>query len=145
MEKEMNKNPKVDECMSKLEHSFKVTWEEIREIVLSVNPRMEEDIKWGAPTFLYKGNLAIFNPRAKKFVNLTFHTGAMIDDPEGILEGDAKEAKGFRENSSEELGGRRVGFEKVVRSWIDLKNKQLDLPIQAFYHTHQRGYEPLIQ
>ena len=57
---------------------------------------MEEDIKWGAPTFMYKGNLATFNPRAKKFVNLTFHTGAEIEDPEGVLEGDAKEARVLR-------------------------------------------------
>ena len=34
---------------------------------------------------------------------LTFHTGALISDPEGVLEGDAKEARVFRVKSGEEL------------------------------------------
>ena len=119
----MNKNPKVDAYMQDLENPLKDIWEQIRDIVLGVDPGMEEDIKWGAPTFIYKGNMATFNPRAKKFVNLTFHTGALISDPEGVLEGEAKEARVFRVKSGEELGGKRAGLEKVVRNWIELKDQ----------------------
>jgi hypothetical protein len=114
----MNKNPKVDAFMFKLENPLKDLWEQIREIVLGVDPKMEEVIKWGAPTFIYKGNLATFNPRAKKFVNLTFHTGARIDDPDDVLEGDAKEARVFRVKDSQELSDKKSGLEKVVASWI---------------------------
>ena len=119
----MNKNPKVDEYMQKLDNPFKETWEGIREIILGVDPKMEEDIKWGAPTFIYNGNLATFNPRAKKFVNLTFHTGALIDDPDGVLEGDAKEARVFRVESDEELSKKKAGLEKVVKHWVQLKDQ----------------------
>jgi len=119
----MNKNPKVDAYMQELENPLKDIWEQIRDIVLGVDPRMEEDIKWGAPTFIYKGNLATFNPRAKKFVNLTFHTGALISDPEGVLEGDAKEARVFRVKSGEELSGKKAGLEMVVKNWIQLKDQ----------------------
>ena len=83
----------------------------------------EQEPKWGAPTFIYKGNLATFNPRAKKFVNLTFHTGALISDPEGVLEGDAKEARVFRVKSGEELSGKKAGLEMVVKNWIQLKDQ----------------------
>jgi hypothetical protein len=109
--------------MRKLDNPFKDLWEDIREIVLSTDPKMEEDIKWGAPTFIYKGNLATFNPRAKKFVNLTFHTGAIIDDQAGVLEGDSKEARVFRVENADDLQNKRVGLENVVRSWIALKDK----------------------
>lgn len=119
----MNKNSKVDVYMQELETPLKALWEQIRDIILDVDPRMEEDIKWGAPTFIYKGNMATFNPRAKKFVNLTFHTGALISDPEGVLDGDAKEARVFRVGSSEELSGKRSGLEAVVRNWIQLKDQ----------------------
>jgi len=119
----MNKNPKVDVYMQDLENPLKDIWEQIRDIVLGVDPRMEEDIKWGAPTFIYKGNIATFNPRAKKFVNLTFHTGALIDDPDGVLEGEAKEARVFRVKSGEELGEKKAGPEMVVRNWIELKDQ----------------------
>ena len=86
----MGRNAKVDEYINKLDNPHKDLWEKIRTIILEVDERMEEDIKWGAPTFIYNGNLATFNPRAKKFVNLTFHTGAEIEDPDQVLEGDAK-------------------------------------------------------
>jgi hypothetical protein len=119
----MNKNPKVDAFMEKSDNPLKDIWEDVREIVLNVDPKMEEDIKWGAPTFIYKGNLATFNPRAKQFVNLTFHTGAMIEDPDGVLEGDAKEARVFRVTDSEELEGKKTGLVKVVNNWIQLKDQ----------------------
>jgi hypothetical protein len=119
----MNKNPKVDAYMQDLDNPLKEIWESIRTIVLETDPKMEEDIKWGAPTFIYKGNLATFNPRAKKFVNLTFHTGATINDPEGVLEGDAKEARSFRAANSEELETKKAGLEAVVRNWIQLQDK----------------------
>jgi hypothetical protein len=117
----MNRNPKVDQYLESLDHPLKDLWEEIRVIVLGTDSKIEEDIKWGAPTFIYRGNLATFNPRAKKFVNLTFHTGAEIDDPAGVLEGDAKEARVFRVASSEELSEKRKGLEEVVVNWITLK------------------------
>ena len=41
--------------------------------------------------------MATFNPRAKKLVDLTFHTGAQISAPEGVLDGNAKEARVFRD------------------------------------------------
>ena len=119
----MNKNPKVDEYMEKLDNPMKELWEQIREIILAVDPKMSEDIKWGAPTFIYKGNLATFNPRAKKFVNLTFHTGALINDPDGVLEGEAKEARVFRITDGDELNAKKEGLEKVVQNWIELKDQ----------------------
>jgi hypothetical protein len=119
----MNKNQTVDTYMQELDNPLKDIWEQIRDIVLGVDPKMEEDIKWGAPTFIYKGNLATFNPRAKKFVNLTFHTGALIIDPDDVLEGDAKEARVFRVESSEELSAKKSGLEKVVVNWIQLKDQ----------------------
>jgi hypothetical protein len=118
----VNKNPKVDAYLQKLDNPHKQLWQAIRDTVLAVDPKMEEDIKWGAPTFIYKGNLATFNPRAKKFVNLTFHTGATIDDPDGVLEGDSKEARVLRVDSQADLDKKRPGLEKVVRSWIKLQD-----------------------
>ena len=119
----MNKNPKVDVFFDKLENPLKEIWEQIRETILGVDNKITEDIKWSAPTFIYKGNIATFNPRAKKFVNLTFHTGATIDDPDGVLEGDSKEARVFRVINSEELKKKKIGLEKVVKNWIRLKDQ----------------------
>ncbi len=120
----MNKNAKVDEWMANADNPFKDLWEIIRSTVLSSDPKMEEDIKWGAPTFMYKGNLATFNPRAKKFINLTFHTGATIKDPDGILEGDAAEARVFRVESEGEFNTKKSGLESVIRNWITMQDSK---------------------
>ena len=119
----MTKNPEVDAYMRDLDNPLKDVWEAIRDIVLGVDPKMQEDIKWSAPNFFYKGNLATFNPRAKKFVNLTFHTGALIGDPDCVLDGDAKKARVFRVGGSEELAEKKAGLEKVVKNWIQLKDQ----------------------
>jgi hypothetical protein len=118
----MGKNPEVDKYLANLDNPHKDLWHEIRRIILDADSKMEEEIKWGAPTFVYKGNLATFNPRAKKFVNLTFHTGATIEDPHSVLEGDAKEARVFRVESSEELTTKRAGLEAVVRNWVEIQD-----------------------
>ena len=119
----MNKNPKVDDYMQALDNPLKDIWEQVRDVILGVDPKMEEDIKWKAPTFIYKGNLATFNPRAKSHVNLMFHYGAQIPDPDGVLEGDAKEVRVLRITDSEALARKRAGLEKVVRNWIQLKDQ----------------------
>jgi hypothetical protein len=118
----MNYNPEVQAYFDKLDNPLKPLWLEIRDIILGADPKMEEEIKWGAPTFTFRGNLATFNPRAKKFVNLTFHTGALIRDPEGVLEGDAKDARVFRVANSDELLDRWRGLETVVKNWITKKD-----------------------
>ncbi|MFC2159593.1 DUF1801 domain-containing protein [Actinomycetota bacterium] len=116
------RNKKVNIFMDDLDNPRKELWEDIRTIILNIDSKIEEDIKWGAPTFIYKGNIATFNPRAKNFVNLTFHTGAFIDDPDGVLEGEAKEARVFRIESQEEFFQKKAGLEKVIKNWIELKD-----------------------
>jgi len=120
----MSESAKVGEWMSNTDNPFKDLWEIIRKTIMNTDPKMEEDIKWGAPTFIYKGNLATFNPRAKKFVNLTFHTGATIDDPDGVLEGDAAEARVFRVESEDEFNNKKSGLESVVRNWIGMQDSK---------------------
>jgi hypothetical protein len=115
---------KVDDWMANADNPFKDLWEIIRRTILNTDSKMEEDIKWGAPTFMYKGNLATFNPRAKKFVNLTFHTGATINDPEGVLEGDAAEARVLRVANEEEFNSKKSGLESVVRNWITMQDSK---------------------
>ena len=54
---------------------------------------MAETIKWKSPTFMYKGNMASFNPRSKSHVSLMFHTGASIPGDHPRLEGGGDTAR----------------------------------------------------
>lgn len=120
----MNKTDKVDQFLNQLDNPLVNEMRAVRDIILSASGYISEDIKWAAPSFFYKDNMATFNPRAKKFVNLTFHKGALIDDDSGLLEGDQKEARVARFHSMEEVHEKKAALESVVRKWIEVMDEQ---------------------
>ena len=118
----MNINPQVDEFMTALDHPLKAELQRVREIVLAADEKMTEVIKWGGPTFVYKGNLATLTPRTKRFVNLFFQTGATIPNGHGLLEGDAKEVRVARFHDMQDIDEKAAALQSVVREWIKLKD-----------------------
>jgi hypothetical protein len=116
----MNKTAQVSQFIEKLDNPLKKEMNAVREIILNVSPKISEDIKWSAPNFVYKGNIATFNPRAKKFVNLTFHKGALIQDKTGLLEGDKPEARVARFNDMDDVLKKKEALETVIKQWIEL-------------------------
>ena len=64
------RNSDVDAWLATYENPMKPLVERVREIVLEADERIGETIKWSTPTFVYKGNLASFQPRAKQFVSI---------------------------------------------------------------------------
>lgn len=114
----MNKTEKVTRFIEALDNPLKNELEEVRNIILGASDKITEDIKWSAPSFAYKDNMATFNPRAKKFVNLTFHKGSLINDTTGLLEGDQKEARVARFYNMEDVAEKKQALEKIVIEWI---------------------------
>ncbi len=120
----MNKTEKVSAFLKALDNPLKEEMEEVRNIILAASDKITEDIKWSAPSFAYIDNMATFNPRAKKFVNLTFHKGALIDDTSGLLEGDQKEARVARFYNMEDVIGKKEALSNVVRKWVETMDAQ---------------------
>lgn len=116
----MNKSSAVNEFLSNFDHPLKAEIEAVREIILSASDKITESVKWSAPSYAYKDNLCTFNPRAKKFVNLTFHKGALINDSTGLLEGDQKEARVARFTNMEEVEAKKADLQQVVLKWIEV-------------------------
>uniref|UniRef100_A0AAN0NLP6 DUF1801 domain-containing protein n=1 Tax=Yoonia rhodophyticola TaxID=3137370 RepID=A0AAN0NLP6_9RHOB len=54
------KNPDVDAWLDAYDNPMKPVVEALREVILDADPRVSETIKWQAPTFVYKGNIASF-------------------------------------------------------------------------------------
>lgn len=113
----------VDEYMEKLDNPLKAEMEQVRVIILSASEKVTEDIKWSAPSFYYKDNICTFNPRAKKFVNLTFHKGALINDKTGLLEGDAKEARVARFENMGDIANKKNDLISVINEWVIMMDK----------------------
>lgn len=117
-----NINPEVDQWFNEFDHPLKAAMQLTRQLILEADPRIEETIKWKAPTFTYKGNLASFQPRAKKFVSLMFHYGAQIPGDHPVLEGDAAQARSMRLQDEADVEAKRAALTAVVRAWCDWKD-----------------------
>jgi hypothetical protein len=82
---------------------------------------MTKCIKWSTPTFVFNGNLASFNLRAKQYVSILFHTGAAIPGEHPRLEGGNGTARYLRVADLEGAEVLRGDLEAVVRAWCASK------------------------
>jgi len=116
------RNPEVDAWFDRYENPMKEVVLRTRELMLDADERIGETIKWSTPTFIYRGNLASFQPRAKQFVSLLFHTGASIPGEHPLLEGGGDVARYVRLADLEAVERGRPALEAVVRAWCDARD-----------------------
>jgi hypothetical protein len=117
----MGRAKEVDDWFARYENPMKPVVARMREIILAVDPRVRECIKWQAPTFTFEGNIASFFPKSKHHASLMFHQGAKIPGHHSILEGSGGTARFVKMASLEEADERASELGAVIRAWIDMK------------------------
>ena len=115
-------DPTVDAWFENYDNPQKSLVMAVRDVVLEADPRVGECIKWQAPTFTYRGNIASFFPKSKKHVSLMFHTGATLPDPLGILEGSGETSRSLKIADHEDLASKTPALQRLVRSWVDQRS-----------------------
>lgn len=110
----------VDAWFADRDHPMEEAMQRARAIILGVDDRIGETIKWQTPTFTFNGNIASFSP-AKKMVSLMFHRGAEIPGEHPGLEGDARLVRTMRFADLDEVEARRADLEAVIAAWCELK------------------------
>lgn len=118
----MNRNPVGRTWFETYDNPQREAVARVREIILSADERITESIKWKAPTFEYKGNIASFFPRAKKHVSLMFHQGAKIPGDHALLEGDGDTSRSAKFADAADIEAKKGQLEAVVRTWCDMKD-----------------------
>ncbi len=118
--KTYNDTAYVDQYMTTFEHPFKAEIEVVRGIILKTDSRITEGIKWNAPNFYYKGDMAVFTPHIKDHVLMVFPNGIIINDDTGLLEGDYIDRRMAHFYSMEDILAKQGALEKVVRRWIEV-------------------------
>ena len=95
----------------------------VRDAVLAADPRMDECIKWKAPTFTAPGagNLASFFPRSKQHASLMFHEGAKIPGRHARLTGDGETSRVLKLGTVAEVAEARAEIEAIVAAWLGWK------------------------
>jgi len=117
----------VDEFMAKLEHPLKPEVEAVRAIILAVDRRIKESVKWNAPSFAIEEHFATFNLRPSESVQVVFHTGAKarsgivpmkINDPSGLLRWVAKDRCLATFSDMRDIKTRGHALKSIVKQWI---------------------------
>ena len=127
---------KVDAYMAKLDYPLKNVVQAIRELILSTDSEIGEEVKWNAPTFFYTGKMRPFNPKEykrylivfnlfqKDCLRLVFPSGARVNDTSGLLEGtyaDGRRLAMFR--SMDDVHAKKDTMQKVIEEWLRTLDK----------------------
>jgi uncharacterized protein YdhG (YjbR/CyaY superfamily)/TfoX/Sxy family transcriptional regulator of competence genes len=118
----VGRNAEVDAWFERYQNPMKAVVERIRAIVLAADRRIDECIKWQAPTFTYRGNLASFFPRSKEHASLMFHTGAQIPGDHPRLGGGGDVSRVMKIGTVAEANTAKREIERVVRAWCDWRD-----------------------
>ena len=124
VEHRMATSRELDHWFGQLDHPLKDVMLRVREIVLGVDDRIEEAIKWKSPTFMFEGNIASIDPKAKAHVTLLFHQGAKIPGKHPRLQGGGNIARYMRFADLKDVAKQRKALEAAILGWIRLKSKE---------------------
>lgn len=111
----------VDAWMAAYDNPMKPVVAAMRDVIIAADARVDEAIKWQAPTFIYKGNIASFFPKSKNHASLMFHTGATIPGDFPNLTGDGKEARTFKVTDLDDLATKKEELQSIIKAWCDAK------------------------
>ena len=120
-------NPKVDAYITRSEK-----WPDemtgLRPILLGCG--LTEEIKWGKPCYSYEGgNIAVLQ-EMKEFLALMFFKGALLEDPEGILEEqgpNSRSARRIRFTSVEDVARLSDTVKAYIDEAIDVEESGLEV------------------
>ena len=112
----------VDEFLENLSHPLKVEIEAVRFIIKGVNKDINEEIKWRAPSFNYKGEyLVTFNLWEEKRIHLVFHNPQISKVKSKLLEGEYKERRMAYFADMKDIKVKKPMLEKALKELIKLQ------------------------
>lgn len=119
----VSRTDKVDEFLENLSHPFKAEVEALRSIIKGVNKNINEEIKWRAPSFNYKGEyLVTFNLWEEKRIHLVFHNPQVSKVKSKLLEGDYKDRRMAYFADMKDVLAKKQMLVKALKDLIKLQN-----------------------
>ena len=131
-EREITATGDIETFMKQLDHPHKAGINRLRSVIKDLDPRIEEEIKWNAPSFKINDHFATFKLHPAKNIQLVLHTGAkpqnpqrafLLDGPAHVLKWPAIDRCVITVQSSEEAEELEDAIADMVKQWI----QQLDL------------------
>ena len=114
----------VNEWMKKLDPEMKPAIDAVRKIIKTAGPKLNERIKWNAPSYYYKEDIVTFGPvRSKDKVILVFHHRNIVKIRSALLEGDHKDRRLVYFNSLIEIKSGKKELERIIDESVRMMDK----------------------
>ncbi|MCE7043896.1 DUF1801 domain-containing protein [Dyadobacter sp. CY312] len=121
--------------IQKLDAELALVVQTIREIILSTDPEIGQQIKWNNPSFYYTGAMKPFDPKEYKRdivvlnlhkgrIMLVFPTGTRVKNHQGLLEGayaDGRRTVVFKD--IDDVRSKEKLLQNVIKEWLDAVEK----------------------
>lgn len=118
----VSRSDKVDEFLENLGHPLKAEVEAVRSIIKGVNKDINEEIKWKAPSFNYKGEyLVTFNLWEEERIHLIFHNPQISKVKSQLLKGDYKDRRMAYFADMKDIKAKKTVLEKALKDLIKLQ------------------------
>ncbi|MES2524401.1 MAG: DUF1801 domain-containing protein [Gemmatimonadota bacterium] len=119
----------VPEFLAALEHPHIAEILALRDIILSADARITEEIKWNAPSFRTSQHFATFHLRAKDGVQVVLHLGAKprpdatvrdtVADPMALLQWRSADRATITFRDLADIAAKESAFASIIRQWIE--------------------------
>jgi hypothetical protein len=118
----------VAQYLASLKHPQTATVKRLRLAILAVDSRIQEDVKWNAPSFHLGDHFATFRLNPPPILQLILHNGAraksnptkfIVDDPDRILKWAAPDRCIIEFTSSADATRKMDALMGVLRAWIE--------------------------
>lgn len=113
--------------MKALDHPLKKDIEAARKAILAVDSKINEGVKWNAPSFRVEDYFATVNVRSRDAVQLVFHRGAKvkkdgkklnIDDPNELIKWLSDDRCLITLGAGKTAKANMPAFKAIVAKWI---------------------------
>lgn len=92
----------ISEYINSLPEDKKEIVKALRSIILSIDPSLNESLKWKQPVYSKKGDICYIFPTGGH-VNLGFYKAMELKDPKKLLEGTGKKLRHIKIKSLEDI------------------------------------------
>ena len=114
----------VNEWMTKLDPEMKPAVEAVRKIIKAADSKLNERIKWNAPSYYYKEDIVTFGPaRNKDKIILVFHHPTIVKIRSALLEGNYKDRRLVNFNSLKEINDGKNELERIIKESVLVMDK----------------------
>ena len=117
----VSRSDKVDEFLRELTYPLTAEVEVVRSIIKSVSKDINEEVKWKAPSFNYKGEyLVTFNLWETKKIHLIFHNPMISQVKSKLLEGNYDHRRMMYLADMKDVKAKKSELEKILKQLIKL-------------------------